>query len=727
MSLRHLKIAHKLPLLMTGLATISAAITGYIAVNRATQDETKAFAEKLMAIEESRTVALENYLRSITEDLSSMAYSDHVRQALYDFSDGWNGLAVNQTTRLQKLYIKDNPNPTGKKEELDKATDDSLYTQMHAKYHPWFRHFLRQRAYYDIFLFDRDGNIVYSVFKELDFATNVVSGEWADTDIAHVFREARNNPTKDFQVFADFKPYAPSNNVPAAFIAQPILTPTGVFAGVIAFQMPIGRINEIMQNSVGMGETGESYIVGADRLMRSDSRFLKEGEASSILRTKVTEEAISKALASTEEEEKANKDDYHFITDYRGVPVLSAYGTVDFLGTQWVTLAEMDKSEVMEPVYAMQRSVILTTLLGLLGVSVIGVFASRSISRPISRMTDAMRDISKENYDIGIPGIGRRDEIGDMATAVQVFKENGLETKRLREEQVINERRAAEEKKRLMQEMADNFDAQVGGTIQSLSTAAEQLQAAAKAMEHTASETTEASTSVAGASEETSANVNTVASATEEMAASAQEISVQVSSVARRSSEAATSASNTSQKVNELNALVSNIGEVVNAIKDIAEQTNLLALNATIEAARAGEAGKGFAVVADEVKKLASETARKTEEIESRITQIQSATQASVMAMQDIIKGISDIDGMSASAAGAVEEQNAVLAEITRNISEVSQAAQEVASSISQVRSAAGESAQTAVMLKSSADEIAGLSASLDSSVKRFLAEVRAG
>jgi len=273
--------------------------------------------------------------------------------------------------------------------------------------------------------------------------------------------------------------------------------------------------------------------------------------------------------------------------------------------------------------------------------------------------------------------------------------------------------------------VADVFDERVGGTIRSLAAAAEKLQDASLNMESTAAQTESSSNSVASAAEETSANVSTVSAATEEMTASAHEISTQISSVAAKSNLAATSAQSTSQKVNELNQLVENIGEVVVAIKGIAEQTNLLALNATIEAARAGDAGKGFAVVADEVKKLANETGQKTEEIEGRITEIQSATQASVAAMQEIISNISEIDQASAGTASAVEEQNSVIAEITRSISEVAEASQQVASEISSVQLASGETGQASQMLKISADDIAGLSDNLEQAVGSFLAQVR--
>jgi methyl-accepting chemotaxis protein len=202
-----LKLSHKLPLVITGLAALAVLATTALFLKDSSAEIIHKEEQKLIALQASRTAALSDYLSSIQQDLSSLSKNEYVRTALQDFAKAWNvlGFQGDQTETLQKLYIDNNPHPTGSKEALDYAKDGSVYSQTHARYHPWFRHFLKQRDYYDIFLFAPNGDLVYTVFKELDYATNLNTGKWKDSELGNAFRTARDNNKQDQQHFFDFK------------------------------------------------------------------------------------------------------------------------------------------------------------------------------------------------------------------------------------------------------------------------------------------------------------------------------------------------------------------------------------------------------------------------------------------------------------------------------------------------------------------------------------------
>ncbi len=361
----------------------------------------------------------------------------------------------------------------------------------------------------------------------------------------------------------------------------------------------------------------------------------------------------------------------------------------------------------------------------LLGIG-IGFVVARSITVPITEMTRSMGVLASGDTKAEIPAQGRKDEIGSMAAAVQVFKESMIETERLRAEQEAAKKRAEAERRKSMHDMADRFESTVGEVLKSVTSSSTELQATAQTLSATAEETSRQSTAVATASEETTQNVQTVASATEELSASIHEISSQVSESSRIVGDAVTQANDTNSKVQGLAEAAQKIGDVVRLINDIAGQTNLLALNATIEAARAGEAGKGFAVVASEVKTLATQTARATDEIAGQVRAIQEATASSAKAIQDITQTINRVNEISTAIASAVEEQGAATLEISRNVQQAAHGTTEVSSNISSVTQAAQETGSAASQVLASAGELAKNGTLLRDQVSAFLKEVRA-
>lgn len=358
----------------------------------------------------------------------------------------------------------------------------------------------------------------------------------------------------------------------------------------------------------------------------------------------------------------------------------------------------------------------------------------RDMTGSIGGMTDTMVELADGNLDVVVPGQGFDSEIGKMAGAVQVFRDTAIATKGLEDKAkeaeilaVEQKKRADEEKRQALIDMADGFEASVGDVVKGVAAAATQLQASAGNMSSTAEQTTNQSSSVASASEQASANVQTVAAASEELAASISENSRQVVQSTQIAGSAVGEAERANEMVQGLANAANKIGEVVSLITDIAEQTNLLALNATIEAARAGDAGKGFAVVASEVKNLANQTAKATVDIESQIGSIQKASQDSATAIQGITGTINEISEISSAIAAAVEEQGAATQEITRNVEQASQGTSEVSSNIQGVSQAASETGAAAGEILSAASELGVQAETLQGKVDEFVHQVRNG
>jgi methyl-accepting chemotaxis protein len=373
----------------------------------------------------------------------------------------------------------------------------------------------------------------------------------------------------------------------------------------------------------------------------------------------------------------------------------------------------------------------LTLMAVLLVVAFAGIVFSfligRNISRPVVAMSRAMRELAVGNFDVQLPGLERRDEVGQMARAVEEFKLAAIgKAERETAEREDKNRELAVGRRAELHQLAESFEAAVGSIIENVGAASGELENSAVILTNSSAATQQLSTVVAAASEETSVNVQSVASATEEMASSINEIGRQVADSNRIANEAVEQAGKTDARIAELSLAASRIGDVTQLISTIAAQTNLLALNATIEAARAGDAGRGFAVVATEVKSLAGQTADATKEISTRIAQIQSATKEAVDAIQGITATIEEVSAIATTIGSAIEEQGAATAEIARNVTQTAQATQDVTANIGGVSAAAHETGDAAGMVLNAASGLSKQAEQLSGEVTTFLAGVRA-
>jgi methyl-accepting chemotaxis protein len=365
-----------------------------------------------------------------------------------------------------------------------------------------------------------------------------------------------------------------------------------------------------------------------------------------------------------------------------------------------------------------------TAVFLIIGAGIFGV--AFGVIRPIAEMTDVMKNLADGDLNVSVPALSRGDEVGAMARAVQVFRENALRVQSMESEQASLKLKAEGDRRVAMQKLADGFDAAIGKIIETVSTASFELESSAGRLTKTAEVTQTLSATVASVSEQSSANAQSAAAAAEEMASSVSEIGRQVQDSHKISREAVSQVEQTNARIAELAQSANRIGEVVRMISAVAEQTNLLALNATIEAARAGEAGRGFAVVASEVKALAAQTAKATEEIGEQIGQMQAATNQSVSAIQEIGGTIGRIAEISQAIAAAVEEQGAATQEISRNVQRAAQGASQVAGSITDVNRGATDTGAASTQVHGLAQSLLGQSNHLKGEVEKFLSTVRA-
>lgn len=641
--------------------------------------------------------------------------------------DSYYSVLDDDAVALQYHYVKANTNPLGSKHALDRSPVESKYNELHGKVHPVVRNFLEEFGYYDIFLVDAEsGDIVYSVFKELDYGTSLIDGPVAKTNFGEAFRRAnRLTDPRDF-VLVDFEQYKPSYEAPASFIASPIFDGE-TRLGVAMFQMPLDKITEIMGERAGLGETGETMLVGPDFLPRSDS--YRDSENRSVVAAFRNAEQGKVVSEATEAIFKSDEPGVTVTQDYVGHESVAAYTPIDILGLNWGLIAKRDTSEALvavdeiSAVAGSARSSLIWWAVGLVVaagacVGAAAFFFANSITAPIVKAAEFARGIASGN----LTSVCDANATGEVGTLIQAMNDMQGSLRDI----ILRLTNNAGSLSSSSNELSE--------TASTLSTGAEETNNQSSAVSAAAEEMTASMNSVSDSTNEMTKNVEAVAAAIEEMTASITEVAGSAERAAGVASDAAHLTEVSNEKVSQLGNAADEIGKVIEVIQDIAEQTNLLALNATIEAARAGDAGKGFAVVATEVKELARQTSEATDDIARRIKAIQESTGEAITAIGEIEGVIRNVSDVSKTIAASVSEQQATTTDIartvngttsavqtvSRGISESAIACQEITCNMGKVDEAARETASGASQTRSAGDDLLKIAEDIQELVGQF-------
>lgn len=594
----------------------------------------------------------------------------------------------NRGIYLQYQYIKNNNSPLGSKLALDNAEDGTLYSQQHQKFHPHIRTALETFGFYDIFLVDDDnGNIVYSVFKELDFSTNLKNGAYSNTGIGKAFSLANTLSTSKEVVLTDFSPYAPSYEDAAAFISAPIFD-KGKKLGILIIQMPIDRINNIMTSGknwkeVGMGDTGQVLLVGADAILRNQPRNLIEDKPSyladlkkaglpaeliNIIDTKNSAIGLQPLKNAAVDAALKGQSGVEHFEDYRGKEVIMAYTPFTTLGLNWALLSSVDQDEAFAGISRLKSSIAKSSatvlIITLLLAGCISMIYARRLVRPIEEAAERMRDINEGEGDLTkrLAVVGD-DEIADLSRNFNGFLGKVQKTVQVLVTNLDTLKTTASK----MQVASSSSSRLVGDQKKETDHIAKSITEMVQRVQEVVSSAETVSTASKSSSYETEQAKGIFKSTLDEIAHMTQKIE------------------STSQVINQLEGATRKIGSVLDVIRGIAEQTNLLALNAAIEAARAGEQGRGFAVVADEVRLLASRTQESTQEIEVMISRLQSEAAEAVKVMGESRDGAqaSILEGQKAGAAiSNVAEASEKIRQMMLQVTTATEGQQHVSKSI---------------------------------------------
>lgn len=705
--------------------TTVASVLGFMALESGASSLEHEAKNQLIAIRETKSAQIEDYFKTVANQVLTFSNDRMIIDATLAFTSGFNNFTkevpvdsnkyiaslddyyanfgkafkrnnngetvdveelldqlIDENLALQYHYISNNPHPSGEKDKLTYSADGSSYSNAHKIYHPHIRDYLKKFGYYDIFIIDSEtGNVVYSVYKGIDYATSLTIGAFASSGLSNAFRGAVSADSNEFKILTDFAPHLPSFNLPASFIASPIFDGDKK-VGVLVFQMPVNKINDIMTyenkwKNVGLGETGETYLVGADNKARSNSRFLIEDEknymemmaelgvkkrvlnkismfGSNIGLQKIETQGTRAALSG--------KTGYEAFRDYRNIGVLSAYAPIEILGLNWAILSEIDEEEAFRPVTELRNDIVTSAIvifiaMLILSLGVAFVFSGRFV-QPILQMMKGLRQVARGDLSNRYES-NRSDELGSMI-------------------------------------------ADLDHLAVDLSSIVSKVTDSSIVISHSVSDVASGNANLSQRTQEQASSLEEIASSMEEMTGTVNQNTDnamqadQLASAARdQADKSGKVVGNAIRAMNDISDSSKKIVDIISVIDEIAFQTNLLALNAAVEAARAGDQGRGFGVVASEVRSLAGRSATAAKEIKELINdsvnKVDEGTRlvdASGEVLQEIATSVKKVSDIVSEIASASREQSDGIGQVNRALLQMDEMTQQNASLVEEAAAA---------------------------------------